>query len=72
MKLNHKTTKKLRKKAKQTRNNNTKKGKIPDQNVAKKFLKSQLLACRSTYLTNLPLFDGTVVFINLVKYDFRK
>ena len=41
MKLNHKTTKKLRKKAKQTRNNNTKKGKIPDQNVAKKILKLQ-------------------------------
>ena len=48
MKLNHKTTKKLRKKAKQTSNNNNKKGKIPDQNVAKKFLKSQLLACMST------------------------
>ena len=44
MKLNHKTTKKLRKKAKQTSNNN-KKGKIPGQNVAKKFLKSKLLAC---------------------------
>ena len=40
----------------------TKKGKIPDQNVAKKFLKSQLLACILIWLSNLALLNGTGFF----------